>query len=457
MISRRGLLKGVAAAAVTAGHVRTAEAAAARPPNIVLFLADDLRWDVLGAAGDPAAITPHIDRIASAGILFSRSRVTTSICPVSRASIWTGQYARRHGIHDFSKPMTEALFAETFPAALHAAGYHTGFIGKYGIGEAIPAGQFDFLRAFEGQGTYKQPDPNGGWRHLSAVQAEQSLEFLSQRPKDTPFFLQVSFKAPHAEPPDFIYDPADASLFANRTFERFYRRGEEDFSRLAEAFRAENLGRDQWQERFEKLGPDEAIRGYYRLVTGLDRAIGRIMERIEGQGETSNTVVLFTSDNGLMLGEHGLSGKWFGFDTSIRVPLLFADLRQPLREGRRSDVMALNIDVAPTLLTFAGLRAHPRMQGLNLSKAVAAVPILPERGSFFYEHLLDHPRLPRSEGVISGKYKYLHVFSPRVDYEQLFDLDLDPDERRNLAGQIGFADILQALRDMTRRLAVELA
>src|ERR1700722_6530556 len=167
-----------------------ADDSAAKPPrpNILFLLADDMRWDSLGCTGNKVAVTPNLDALASGGTLFRNNFVTTSICCVSRASILSGQYARRHGINDFVTPFSPAAFAGTYPALLRAAGYRTGFIGKFGVGERMPEKEFDYWRGFPGQGHYFQ---KGDPTHLTKRMADQALEFLSAADR-RPFCLSVS-------------------------------------------------------------------------------------------------------------------------------------------------------------------------------------------------------------------------------------------------------------------------
>ena len=169
--------------------------AAERPSNIVFLLADDLRWDGLGCTGNTVVKTPNIDSLAARGVLFRNHFVTTSICCVSRASMFSGQYARRHKIDDFKTNFTPAAFAQTYPALLRAAGYRTGFIGKYGVGDAMPEKEFDYWRGFPGQGRYLEKNKPG---HLTAKMGDQALEFLAGD-ATKPFCLSLSFKAPHAQ------------------------------------------------------------------------------------------------------------------------------------------------------------------------------------------------------------------------------------------------------------------
>jgi len=458
-LSRREVLSGLAATALAAKS-----AAAATPgarPNIIFFLTDDQRWDTLGVTGNSVVKTPRIDSMGQRGVVFQRAYVTTSICPISRASILTGQYARRHGIVDFSRPIGDGLFAQTYPALLKAAGYFTGFVGKYGVGPAYPNDKFDFIRAFNGQGHYEIKNAGGEVRHMTEANGDDALEFLKQREPGKPFCLSVSFKAPHAEdddPRQFIFDRRDKDLYSGVEIPLPPGFDGNGFDSFPEFFKRDNESRRRWALRFST--PDlfqTMVKAYYRLITGIDREVGRVLAEVELQEELHNTIVVLTSDNGFYLGEHGLADKWFGHDPSIRVPLVITDFRRPAEAMRRIDALALNIDVAPTILSLAGVPAPARMQGRDLSPWLTGVPAPSWRQDFLYENLFEHPGIPKSEGVAGGRYKYMRYWRGQDQYEELFDLATDPLELHNLTMSPQSQDLADALRARTRQLVAEAA
>ena len=183
-------------------------------PNIVFLLTDDQRWDSLGCMGNKIVQTPEIDRLSSQGVTFTNNFVTTSICMTSRASIFLGQYARAHKINDFSTAFTAEQFRRTYPQLLRRAGYHSGFIGKYGVGDEMPVNEFDYWQGFPGQGKYfPQGEPG---KHLTELMGDQALEFLERAPRDRPFCLSISFKAAHVQdedPRQFLPSPATEGLY----------------------------------------------------------------------------------------------------------------------------------------------------------------------------------------------------------------------------------------------------
>jgi prepilin-type N-terminal cleavage/methylation domain-containing protein len=434
-------------------------APAAQPPNIVFLLADDLRWDALGCTGSPVAKTPNIDALAARGVTFREHFVTTSICCVSRASILSGQYARRHTINDFKTPLSPAAFAQTYPALLRAAGYRTGFIGKYGVGETMPAGEFDYWRGFPGQGRYFEKN---GRQHLTATMGDQAIEFLGAN-DPRPFCLSVSFKAPHAQDNaarEFPPDPRDETLYADLTVP-VPRTADPTFFAALPTFVQDSEGWRRWQRRFDT--PErfqQTARDYLRLVTGIDREVGRILDDLRRRKLDHNTVVVFTSDNGFFLGERGMADKWLMYEPSIRVPLIVAVPWLPDSDRGRSvdSCMTLNIDLAPTLLDYAGVPVPAGMQGRSLRPLVDrdGQAWADWREDWFYEHHTLPEIIPPSEGVRTGRWKYIRWVGATPAVEELYDLRADPQEEHNLAGDPAHRDTLDRLRRRWAELRKEL-
>ena len=428
-----------------------------RPMNVVFLLADDLRWDALGCTGNRIVRTPNIDRLAAEGVLFTNSFVTTSICAVSRASFLSGQYARRHGINDFATPFSPTAWAQTYPALLRKAGYRTGFIGKFGVGKDVrPMGrEFDYWRGLPGQaGPFLDPK-NPSRPHATARFGSQALEFLSGCRPGKPFCLSVSFSAPHARdgaPREFPPDPRDEKLYADATIP-VPQTAHEKYFRLLPRFVQQSEGRRRWKRRFAT--PEmfqKTVRDYYRLITGIDREVGRIVEALQARKLADDTLIVFTSDNGFFLGERGMADKWLMYEDSIRVPLIVFDPRLPKKQrGRKVGEMVLNIDIAPTILDYAGIRAPQGMQGRSLRPLVRGEK-QEWRSEWFYEHHTFPKILPPSEGVRTGRWKFLRWVGVDPAVEELYDLHNDPHEEHNLAGMPGHAKTLEELRDQWRRL-----
>ena len=434
-------------------------------PNYVFILTDDQRFDALGAAGNDQIYTPNLNRLASRGVRFENHFVTTSICAVSRASILSGQYFRRHQIGDFSTPFTPEQWSRTYPSILRQAGYRTGFIGKFGVGNArhiaSMAEAFDYWRGLPGQAGewFIDPkEPQG--KHATARFGDQALEFLEGCSKTESFCLSISFNAPHArdgKPREFQPDARDESLHADTVIRSPSLANETEFARLPE-FVKKSEARRRWERRFAT--PEMAqrtLKDYYRLVAGVDRELGRILEQLEKQGLAENTVVIFTSDNGFALGDRGLAGKWFMYEESIRVPLVIYDPRLPeAARGRVVSKLTLNIDFAPTMLERAGLQAPEQMQGRSLLPLLRGETTPDWRTAFFYEHHFGPHILPPVEGVRTERWAYLRWMPPNPELEELYDLNADPLEQKNLAGNEAFAEQLEELRADWKRARTEL-
>jgi arylsulfatase A-like enzyme len=432
--TRRDLLK-TAAAAVPFVRAHGQQ----KRPNLIFLLADDQRWDTLGCMGNPIIRTPNVDELGSNGVIFSNSFVTTSICMTSRASFFSGLYLRSHGINDFKTSFTGEQYSRIYPSVLRENGYRTGFIGKWGVGDAMPTERFDYFKGFPGQGHYFPNRPSKEV-HLTELMGDQSEEFLRGSGPDQPFCLSVSFKAPHvqdSDPEQFLHSPETKPLYADIDIP-VPKTADPRYIRMLPVEVQRSEGRRRWAVRFGT--PElyqESVKSYYRLITEVDTVVGRIREQLRKMKADDNTVIVYTGDNGFYLTEHGLAGKWFMHEESIRTPLVIYDPRLPRdARGQRREEMALNIDVAPTLLSCAGVKA-PNMQGRDLMPLVRGESV-PWRTEWFYEHLFEHDWIPPTEGVRSQTWKYTRYLSTKPRFEELFDLERDPLEEVNLVHDGGY-------------------
>ncbi|HET9486077.1 MAG TPA: sulfatase [Chryseosolibacter sp.] len=424
------------------GPGQTAYEGSAEKPNIIFLLTDDHRWDALGIMGNTIIQTPNLDRLAKEGIYFRNAYVTTAICAVSRASILTGQYLSRHGIADFTTSFDSVALHNTYPILLKKAGYTIGFVGKYGVGKPgeQPKDLYDFWDCSNKiQPDYEMKDDSGNYLHHTDKVAGDVKRFLDQMGSREPFCLSVSFKAPHVQDNDrrqFIASPEYKSYYADVTIPVPETADPKYWNQFPDFFRTDkNIARERWKMRFATQEMyQESVKNYYRLLTHVDDVVGDLLKQLEAEGLADNTVIIFTGDNGMYLGEHGLAGKWYGHEESIRVPLIIYDPRKDMAmKGIACDNIALNIDVAPTILNLAGVRAPKAMQGVDLV-GLAEGNDLPERRDFFYEHtFMGSPGIPKVEGVVSLEMKYMKFIEH--DYEELYDLKADRLEKKNLAGE----------------------
>jgi len=407
-----------------------------RQPNLLVVVTDDQRFDQLGCEGHPVLKTPVMDRLAIEGVRFKNSFVTTSICAASRASLMTSRREGSHG-YTFGKPaMGPALADETYFARLKGAGYRTGFVGKWGVKfeRGVMDGHLDTYRPMSPP--YLRPKDGEDARHLTDRTADEAIRFISLGAEDEPFCLTLSFNAPHAEDPhpDQFIPPRDlAELYSDAEVAVPPLSDPAVFDALPEFMRT-SLNRERWGWRFDSREKQvKRTLDYWRMISGVDRAMGRVLDALEEEGIADETVVVFTSDNGYFLGERGFAGKWLIYEESVRVPLIVYDPRVAKeRRGRVVEEMVLNLDLAPTLLALAGVEAPAGYEGESLLPLLSGNPS-EWRTDFLYEHRFAHKTIPQSEGVREGRFVYARYYEEEPVYEQLFDLKADPLQLKNLA------------------------
>lgn len=423
---------------------------APRRPNFVVVVTDDQRFDQLGAAGHPHLKTPVMDGLAARGVRFENAFVTTPICAASRASILTGRREGRHGYTFGTPPMGAALADETFPMRLRASGYRTGFVGKWGVrfDKGVMDGAFDLFKPMG------LPYRREGKAHLTDRIGEAAEAFVGEGGED-PFCLMVSFWAPHAEDghPDQYLPPMDLAGMYDHVDVGLPPLHEVGFEALP-GFLQGSLGRKRWHWRFdERQKQVQRTRDYWSLISGVDRALGGILESLEEAGVADETVVLLMGDNGYFLGERGLAGKWLIYEESIRVPLIVMDPRAPeARRGAVEPSIALNVDLAPTLLALAGVERPAAYEGRSLAPLLEAAPVQRRERPFLVEHRFRHAEIPTSVGVRGPRWVYALYDGQDPPYEQLFDLESDPGELVNLAAEPGYGEVLEAQRALCETL-----
>jgi len=417
-----------------------------KPLNILVLYADDWRYDTLGVAGNPIVKTPHIDRLAAQGIRFTEHCVTTAICGVSRASLYTGQWMSRHGCRGFKNFKTP--WEETYPGLLRKNGYHVGHVGKWHNG-TFPQKNYDFGTHYHGRHWYETED--GGKIHVTQRNENDAMEFLNTMPDDKPFCLTVAFFATHAEdhnPKQFLPQPESMKLYKDVKIPVPTSATEESWKRLPKFFTDKNEGRNRWRWRFDNPEKFQTMmKNYYRLATEVDSTCGRILAELDKRGLRKNTLVIFTTDNGYYHAEHGLADKWYPHKESIRTPLIIHDPR--MEEGKAGETNAdfvLNVDMAPTILTAAGINTPVNMQGRDISPLYLEGLKIPWRTEFFYEHptLRNADFIPASEALVRKDFKYFYW--PEHGVEQLFNIKVDPHEENDLAKSPEYKEQLGEMR-----------
>lgn len=430
-------------------------------PNIIFILTDDQRWSALGHAGNDLIHTPEMDRLAEEGAYFKNALATTPICAASRATIFTGLYERTHAYTFQTGPIKGEYMETAYPKLLKEAGYRVGFFGKYGINHKDLAGQFDEYDSYDRNGQFK--DRRGFFYktigtdtvHLTRYTGQQALDFIDQANADEPFCLSLSFSAPHAHDPaeDQYYwqdevDPLlqgitipDADISEDRYFDAQPEIVKSGFSRL------------RWTWRYDT--PEKyqhSVKGYFRMISGIDLEIAKIRKQLQEKGLDQNTVIIFMGDNGYFLGERQLAGKWLLYDNSIRVPLMIYDPR--IKQHVDSEEMAANVDIPSTILDLAGVDIPANYQGKSLMPVVKGERL--NRDTVLVEHLWDFENIPPSEGLRTAEWKYFRYINDK-SIEEMYYLTDDPKEINNLAEDPQHADRLQAFRKKLDAMTVELA
>ena len=428
-------------------------------PNIILILTDDQRWDALGCSGNPIIQTPNMDKLAEKGVRFENAFVTSPVCAASRASILTGLHERTHGFTFRTPPLAKTHTDMSYPHLLGQAGYRTGFVGKFGVEvekEAIGK-MFDFFMPRIRNPYFKKVD--GRFRHLTEINGDEVIRFLHTCKPGQPFCLSISFNAPHAEdqdPKQYFWPPACDNLYKDINIPG-PKTSDPAFFNAQPEFLKESLNRVRWKWRFNTPQKyQNMIKGYYRMISGVDMVLGRIMEELKRLGMNKNTIIILMGDNGYFLGERGFAGKWLMHEPSIRVPLIIYDSRRGnSRQGIVLKQMALNVDIAPTILSLAGLDIPGTMQGRALTPFLNGEHI-PWRTRMFCEHLFNHPKIPQSEGIRTANWKYIR-YRNHSDFKELYDLTVDPLEEKNLACDSRYSEQLFMLDQRCNQVIINLS
>lgn len=457
-------------------------------PNILFIMSDDHASHAMSCYGSRINTTPNLDRIAEGGMRFDNCFCTNSICTPSRATILDGTYNHVNGVTTLSTPMDNRLL--TFPKLLQRNGYQTALFGKWHLGigpKHCPTG-FDEWAVLPGQGLYHNPEfifrgPDGGKRrtvhgYVTDIITDMCLDWLNQRDPQRPFCLLYHHKAPHRE---WEPDEKHAHLFLDEDIpepETLY----DDYSNRASAAAAAEMrvgvhmserdlkctiNRTLSERELRKWAYQRYIKDYLRVIAGIDNNVGRVLDRLDAEGLTQNTVVIYTSDQGFFLGDHGWYDKRFMYEESLRMPFI---LRYPkeVRPRSANEDIVLNVDFAPLFLDLAGVPIPEAFQGRSFRPLLHGETPSDWRQAMYYRYWMhkSHHNVYAHYGIRTERYKLIYYYSDALGqpgtidetYEpewELFDLLEDPCELHDVHDDPKFADIAKELKLELHRLQEE--
>lgn len=427
-------------------------------PNIIFILTDDHRADALGYAGNKYAFTPEMDKLAKGGTYFKNALVTTPICAASRASILSSMHERSHRYTFQTGDIKQEYMENAYPKILKNAGYFTGFYGKFGVNYKKLDELFDVHEDYDRNGKY--PDKRGYFFktigtdtvHLTRYTGQKAIDFIENAPMDKPFCLSLSFSAPHAHdnaPDQYFYDEQTSHWLENQKIEPPLLAEDKFFMAQPKEVK-HGFSRLRWTWRFDEPAKyQQMVKGYYRMIAGVDLEITKIRAELKKKGLEKNTVIIVMGDNGYFLGERQLADKWLLYDKSIRVPLIIFDPRNKVHQDITE--MALNIDIPATILHMAQIKRPNIYQGKSLVPLIDKQISHLRRDTVLIEHLWEFENIPPSEGVRTKDWKYFRYVND-MSWEELYNLKTDPLEINNLAKNPKYRLVLNQLKKETANL-----
>lgn len=411
--------------------VTVASLAEEKRPNFLFIITDDQRWDAIAAVqqeqGDKARFpwleTPALDKLKSQSASFRSAFCTTSLCSPSRASFLTGQYTHTHGVTNNHSPFPTG--ATTYATVLKEHGYRTGYVGKWHMGNEEQRPGFDYSASFRGQGKFFQCPvivrKDGDRKEVIAdkwiddASTDFAIDFLREN-KERPFLLTVGFKSVHG--PREPHPDQRTSYTGENT-------------RPVPNVEAYAPFLPEKKNNPAKNNPgNPKLLDYFRTLTSADRSLGRLLDEVDSLGLDNNTIVIFTSDNGYYLGEHGLGDKRSAYEESLRLPLL---VRSPFHDEKKSAVepIVLNIDLAPTIVDLAGLPVPSSFQGKSLKPLLEGSKPDTWRKDFLYEYFYERNFRNPPVVAIRTENEKLVTYPGREAWNQLFEVRQDPYELVN--------------------------
>lgn len=470
-------------------------------PNIIFIMSDDHAFQAISAYNNKLIQTPNIDRIARKGVLFKNAFVTNSICGPSRAVILTGKYSHLNGFKDNSSCFNGDQ--PTLPKILKRNGYTTAIVGKWHLGSE-PTG-FDYWDILPSQGHYYNPDfINMGKDtvykgYVTNIITDRAIDWIKNN-KSKPFFMMLHHKAPHRNwmpPLKYLQEFNNVNFPLPSSFQDVYK------GRLAMQLQKLTIGKhmsvtydskvpcdtciedavnfwtpNEWKKEYGRLSPGEKetwdremkceteefakinnkddlvrwqfqryLEDYLRCIKSVDDNVGKVLDMLKETGLDKNTIVIYTSDQGFYLGEHGLFDKRFMYEESLRTPLIIYSPHSK-SQGKINTDFVMNLDIAPTLLDFAGIKIPEEMQGVSIKPLVNGETVPQWRKAIYYHYYEQSFGLTRHYGIRTDKYKLIHFYDP-IDSWELYNLQTDPSEMQNL---IDIPDMQYIVSDLKIRL-----
>lgn len=434
-------------------------------PNLIFFLGEGLRYDEFSFAGNTILSTPNMDRIAREGFVFKNAFVVNALCLPSRATMLTGQYSHTTG----AVSNVEGTIPQQFKLisdVLHEAGYETAFIGKSHIKGALKDHYWDYYFGFVGQADYYRPVLTEGVHgrysepreytgdYVDDLLTRKAVEWLKQK-HDRPFCLFVWFYAPHAP---FYRPKRMVNLFNGVAIPKPSTFDEDLTGYVGKAHATAEADNQIGSAEVGTDDPrslEELVKDHYAGVESNDENVGLVLKELERQGILNQTAIILSSDHGFFLGEHHFYDKRLMYEPSIRIPMI---VRYPARikAGETSDKMALNLDVAATLLDLAGVPTAMQTQGKSLMPVMEGKTVTDWRTDWLYEYY-EYPgweNVKPCRGIRTDRYKLIWYFLPPEEFE-LYDLQVDPDEKHNLYGDPHYKELTNKLRARLAELRTE--
>lgn len=442
-------------------------------PNILFILSDDHSVKAVSSYGSKLNTTPNIDRIANQGMLFENAFVVSSLCAPSRASILTSQYGGESGFLRIGDVLDTSL--NTLPKILQNATYETAIFGKWHL-KSKPLG-FDYCQVVHDQGEYfdpvffrseewnnKEKNEEASQGYFTDIITDKAINWLKNKKSDKPFALFVHHKAPHA--PHITPDKYDSLFTQDLPFPSnfnddfsdntsFLKDGECPFSKLQNAYEYDIYNSINNKEapsnikrgtsEYKEWAYQTLFKGYYRQIVNLDENVGKLLDYLEQNGLDKNTIVIYTSDNGWFVGQHGLFNKMWMYEESLRIPLIISYPGHVMKNRINSSLIS-SLDFAPTLLDYAGVEIPSSMQGYSFKPILEGSEPNNWRKTFFY-HYYDQFGVPEILGIRNKQFKLINYIGKDVSEWEFYNLKNDPEEMHNQINNPAYSKIINDLKN----------